>query len=67
MALYMANSDASSAVVSVLVSFYLVAIDDTSDSSSITSEIHKEKCNVPLSGDEHNDLFNFVKQIKTCT
>jgi len=63
MALDMANSDASSATVRVLVSFYLAATDNTSNSSAI----HKEKFNVPLSGDEHKNLFNFVKLLKTLT
>ena len=57
MALDMANSAASSAAVRVIVSFYLVATDDTSSSSARTSAIHKVKINVPLSGDEHRDLF----------
>ena len=61
----MANSDASSATVRVLVSFYLVATDDTSCSSARTSAIHKEKFNVPLSGDGHNYLFNVRKHLKT--
>ena len=56
MALDMANSDASSATVRVLVSFYLVANDDTCSFSARTSVIHKKKFNIPLSGDEHNDL-----------
>ena len=63
----MANSDASSATVRVLVSFYLAATGDTSCSSARTAAIHKEKSNVPLSGDEHKDLFNFVKHLKTFT
>ena len=29
--------------------------------------IHKEKFNVPLSGDEHKDLFYFVRHLKTFT
>ena len=64
----MANSDASSSTtgtVRVLVSFYLGAPDDSS--SARTSPIHKEKFNVPLSGDEHKDLFNFVRHLKTFT
>ena len=66
MVLDMANSDSSSATVRVLVSFYLVATDDTSSSSARTSAIHKEKFNVSLSGDcEHSDRFNFVKHPKT--
>ena len=63
----MANSDTSSATVRVLVSYYLAATDDTSSSSARTSAIHKEKLNVPLSGDEHKDQFNFVKHSKTFT
>ena len=61
----MANTDGSSAIVNVLVSFYLVATDK-SISKARTSAIHNEKFNVPLSGDEPNDLFNFVKHLKTC-
>ena len=64
MVLDMANSDASSAKVRVLVSFYLVATDDTSSSNARTSAIHKEKLNVPLGGDEHNDLSNFACIVK---
>ena len=44
----MANSDASSSTtctVRTLVSFYLSATDDSS--SAGTSQIHKEKFNVP--------------------
>ena len=69
MALDMTNSVASSATVRDLdfVSFYLAATDDTPSSSSRTSAILKEKFNVPLSGDEDKDLFNFVKQLKTFT
>ena len=62
----MANSDASSSTtctLRVLVSFYLVATDDSS--SARTSPIHKEKFNVPLSGDEHKD--HFVRHLKTFT
>ena len=64
----MANSDASSSTtctVRVLVSFLNAATDDSS--SARTSPIHKEKFNVPLSGDEHKDLFNFVRHLKTFT
>ena len=64
----MANSDASSSTtctVRVLVSFSLAAPDDSS--SARTSPIHKEKFNVPLSSDEHKDLFNFVRHLKTFT
>ena len=64
----MANSDASSSTtctVRGLVSFSLAAPDDSS--SARTSPIHKEKFNVPLSGDEHKDLFNFVRHLKTFT
>ena len=63
MVLDMANSDASSAKVRVLVSFYLVATYDTSCNAR-TSVIHKEKSNVPLGGDEHNDLSNFACIVK---
>ena len=57
---------ASTATLRVLVSFYLVATDDTSSSSARTSVIHKEKFNVLLSGDcEHSDRFNFVKHLKS--
>ena len=64
----MANSDASSSTtctVRGLVSFFLAAPDDSS--STRTSPIHKEKFNVGLSGDEHKDLFNFVRHLKTFT
>ena len=64
----MANNDASSSTTStvrVLVSFYLAATDDSS--SARTSPIHKEKFNVPVNGDEHKDLFNFVRHLKTFT
>ena len=64
----MANRDDSSSMtctVRVLVSFYLVATDDSS--SSRTSPIPKEKFNVPLSGNEHKDLLNFVTHLKTFT
>ena len=67
MALAMANSDVSSAIVKVLVSFYLVATDDTSGSGTRTLAIHKEKSNVLLSSNEHNNLFKFVKYLKTFT
>ena len=59
MALDMANSDASSAKVRVLVSFYLLVTDDNSSFSARTSAIHTEKFNVPLSSDGPcNYLFN---------
>ena len=64
----MANNDASSSTTStvrVLVSFYLAATDDSS--SARTSPIHKEKFNVSVNGDEHKDLFNFVRHLKTFT
>ena len=48
-----------------MVLFYLAATDDTS--SARTSPIHKEKFNIPLSGDEHKDLFNFVRHLKIFT
>ena len=35
--------------------------------SARTSPIHKEKFNVPVNGDEHKDLFNFVRHLKTFT
>ena len=63
----MANSDASSATVRVLVSFYHVATVDTSSSSASASAIHPEKFNVPLSSDVYNGLFNFVKRLKIFT
>ena len=63
----MANSDANSATVRVLVLFYLMATDDTSSSGTRTLAIHKEKFNVPLSSEEHNHLFNFMKHLKTFT
>ena len=66
MALDMANSDASSATVKVVVLFYVVAPDDSS-SSARTLVIHKEKFNVLLRGDEHNDLSNIMKHLKTFT
>jgi len=65
MALDVANSDASSSTVRVLVSFYLAAIDDTS--SARTSAIHKEKFNVLLRGDQQKDLFDFMRYLKTFT
>ena len=55
MALDMANSDARSATVGVLVSFYLVATEDTSSSSARPSAIHKEKFNVMLSSGEYTE------------
>ena len=64
----MTNSDDSSSTtctVRVLVSFYLAATDDSS--SARTLPIPKEKFNVPLSGGEHKDLFNFVTHLKTFT
>ena len=64
MALYMAISDASSATVRLLVLFYLVVTDDTASSSARASVINKDKFNVPLSDNEHNDLFNVVKHLK---
>ena len=64
MALDMANKDASSAIVKVLVSFYLATTDESS-STARTSAIHKEKFNVPLSRDEPNDLSNIMKHLKT--
>ena len=42
---------------------YLVAIDESS-SSARTSAIHKEKFNIPLSGDEAIDLSGIMKQLK---
>ena len=63
----MANRDDSSSTtctVRVLVSFYLVA---NNSSSARTSPIPKEKFNVPLSGNEHKDLLNFVTHSKTFT
>ena len=67
MALDEANSYASSATVRVMVSFYPVATDDICSSSTRTSAICKEKFNVPLSRDENDDLFNFVKHLKPFT
>ena len=63
----MANSDASSATVRVLVLFDLLATDDTSSSSARPFAIHKEIFNVLLSSHENNDLFNFVKHLKAVT
>ena len=40
---------------------------DESSCSARTSAIHKEKFNVPLSGDEPMDLSNVVKYLKTFT
>ena len=56
MALDMTNSHATSATLRVMVSFYPVATDNTCSSSTRTLAIHKEKFNVQLSGDEHNNL-----------
>ena len=64
MALDMANRDASSATVKVLVWFYLGPTDQSS-SRARSSAIHKEKFNVPLSVDEPIDLSNVVKHLKT--
>ena len=44
----------------------LVATDESSPSAR-SSAIHKGKFNVPLSGDEPNDLSNIVKHSKTFT
>ena len=44
----------------------LVATDESSPSAR-SSAIHKGKFNVPLSGDEPNDLSNIVKHLKTFT
>ena len=62
----MANSDTCSGTKKVLVSFHLVATDESS-SSARTLAIHKEKFNVPLTGDEPNDLYNIMKHLKTFT
>ena len=40
---------------------------DESSSSARTLAIHKEEFNVPLSGDEPNDLYNIMKHLKTFT
>ena len=66
MSLDKTNSDVISVTVTMYISFYIVANDDTSSSSARTSAIHKEKFNVPLGDDEHNDLFNFVKHFLRC-
>ena len=58
-------SSSTTSTVRVLVLFYLAAPNDSS--SARTSLIHKEKFSVPLSGDEHKDLFNFVRHLKTFT
>ena len=50
-----------------MVLFYLAANDDSFSASCRTSLIHKEKFNVPVSGDERKDLFNFVRFLKTFT
>ena len=60
MALDMANSDASSVTVKVVNT-------DESSSNARSSAIHKGKFNVPLSGDEPNDLSNIMKQLKIFT
>ena len=44
-----------------------MATVDTSSSSASTSAIHTEKFNVPLSGNVHNGLLNFVKHLKIFT
>ena len=62
MVLDMANSYVSSATVRVKLD-----TGNTSSSSTRTSMIHKEKFNVSLSGEEHNDLFNSVKHLKIFT
>ena len=63
----MANSNASSATVKVLDSFF-VATDESSSSARISVMAHKEKFgNVLLSGDEPNGLYNIVKHLKTFT
>ena len=54
MALDIANSYARSATVTVIVSFYPVATNNTCSSSAKTLAIHKREINVPLSNDEHN-------------
>ena len=60
----MANGDASFAPVRGTVSFYLVAPTTVLVVAvDRTSAIHKQKFNVPRSGGEHNDLFNFVKHL----
>ena len=51
----------------VMVSFYPVDTDNTSNSSARTLAIHKEKSYVPLRGNKQKDLFNFVKDLKTIT
>ena len=38
-----------------------------SGSSARTSAIHKGKFNVPLSGNEHKDLLNFVRHLENFT
>ena len=67
MALNMTNGDASSATERVMVSFYPVDTDNTSNSSARTLAIHKEKSYAPLRGNKQKDLFNFVKDLKTIT
>ena len=67
MALYMAISDASSTTVRLLVLFYLLVTDNTASSSPRASVINKDKLNVPLCGNEYNDLFNVVKHSKAFT
>ena len=66
MALDMTNSYASYATVRVLVSFYLMWPPTILVVLAPEPRRSKE-INAPLSGDEHNDLFNFVKHLKTFT
>ena len=49
-----------------MVLFYLEATDKSSFSAR-TLVIHKEKSDVLLKGDDHSNLFNFPKHLKTFT
>ena len=52
----------------VLDYFYPAATDDTYSSTARTSANHRDiLCYVPLSSNEHKDLFNLVKHLKTFT
>ena len=53
----MANSVTSSAMVRGLAT----------NGTSGTTAIHKEKFFVPISDNEHKDLFNFMRHVKTFT
>jgi len=65
----MANSDATEFFYDLYSErFCLILSPATDDSCSArNSLIHKEKFNIPLSGDEPKDLLNFVRHLKTFT